>query len=145
MIKVLIADDHAHVRRLLRHILSEAPEMTTAAEATNGQEVLDLIRTVEVDIILLDLQMPGMSWRETLAALTRSRPHIPVVVVSSFPASQYAHGVRRAGAAGYLDKLYVPQTLVETVRTTVRRWHAYNGAPPRDDVVMQPAAPHVGT
>ncbi len=101
--------------------------MVTAAEASNGQELLDLIRTVDVDIILLDLQMPGLSWRQTLGALKLSRPDIPVVIVSSFPAAQYAEGVRGAGAAGYLDKLYAPQTLVETIRATLRHSRVLGG------------------
>ena len=119
MIKVLIADDHAVVLEGLKQILSETPDIIVSAQATNGQEVLDKIRTNNVDVVVLDIAMPGRSGLDTLMHLKRERPSLPVLVLSVHPEDQYAVRVLKAGAYGYLTKDSAPDQLVAAIRKVV--------------------------
>lgn len=90
MIRVLIADDHTIVRHGLRQILSSEQDMAVSAEAQNGQEVLDIVRRERVDVVVLDISMPGRNGLETLKELKRHHPGIAVIVLSMHPKDQYA-------------------------------------------------------
>lgn len=116
MIKLLIADDHAIFREGLKHILTECPGVDVAAEAKNGQEVLEKIRSDKYDIVLLDISMPGMSGLEVLKQLKIEKPKLPVLVLSMHPEEQYAIRALRAGASGYLTKESAPDELITAVR-----------------------------
>lgn len=116
MIKLLIADDHAIFREGLKHILTECPGVDVAAEAKNGQEVLEKIRSNKYDIVLLDISMPGMSGLEVLKQLKIEKPKLPVLVLSMHPEEQYAIRALRAGASGYLTKESAPDELITAVR-----------------------------
>ena len=119
MIKVLIADDHAVVLEGLKQILSETPDIIVSAQATNGQEVLDKIRSNNVDVVVLDIAMPGRSGLDTLMHIKRERPSLPVLVLSVHPEDQYAVRVLKAGAYGYLTKDSAPDQLVAAIRKVV--------------------------
>jgi two-component system invasion response regulator UvrY len=119
MIKVLIADDHAVVLEGLKQILSETPDIIVAAEATNGQEVLDKIRNTHADVVVLDIAMPGRSGLDILLHLKRERPTLPVLVLSIHPEDQYAVRVLKAGACGYLTKESAPDQLIAAIRKVV--------------------------
>ena len=127
MIRILIADDHAIVRRGLKHIVSEQPDMTVAGEAENARQVLDLVRTEKWDVIVLDINMPGRSGLEVLKELRREHPKLPVLVLSVHPEDQYGVRVLKAGAAGYLTKDSAPDELVQAIRK-VRRGGKYVSA-----------------
>jgi DNA-binding NarL/FixJ family response regulator len=116
MIKVLIADDHAVVRRGLRQILTEEPDMLVAAEAGSAQEVRDLVRQQRFDVIVLDINMPGGSGMDLLSELRRDRPETRVLVLTVYPEDQYAVRAIKAGAAGFLTKESAPEKLIEAVR-----------------------------
>jgi two-component system, NarL family, invasion response regulator UvrY len=116
MIRILIADDHAIFREGLKHILSESPDVKVAAEARNGQEVLEKIWSEKYDMVLLDISMPGMSGLEVLKQLKIERPKLPVLVLSMHPEEQYAVRVLRAGASGYLTKESAPDELITAIR-----------------------------
>jgi len=120
MIRILIADDHAIVRRGLKHIVSEQPDMTVAGEAENARQVLDLVRTDKWDVIVLDINMPGRSGLEVLKELRRAHPKLPVLVLSVHPEDQYGVRVLKAGAAGYLTKDSAPDELVQAIRKVHR-------------------------
>ena len=120
MIRILIADDHAIVRRGLKHIVSEQPDMTVVGEAENARQVLDLVRTDEWDVIVLDINMPGRSGLEVLKELRREHPKLPVLVLSVHPEDQYGVRVLKAGAAGYLTKDSAPDELVQAIRKVHR-------------------------
>ena len=120
MIRILIADDHAIVRRGLKHIVSEQPDMTVAGEAENARRVLDLVRTDKWDVIVLDINMPGRSGLEVLKELRREHPKLPVLVLSVHPEDQYGVRVLKAGAAGYLTKDSAPDELVQAIRKVHR-------------------------
>lgn len=119
MIKVLIADDHAVVLEGLKQILSETPDIIVAAQASNGQEVLDKIRTNSLDAVVLDIGMPGRSGLDTLMHIRRERPNLPVLVLSIHPEDQYAVRVLKAGASGYLTKDSAPDQLIAAIRKVV--------------------------
>ena len=120
MIRVLIADDHAVVREGLKQIVTESADMTIAGEASNGHEVLDLARTRDCDVVLLDLAMPGKDGFDTLKELKLLRPEVPVMILSVYPEDQYAVRLLRAGAAGYLTKESAPEELVTAIRKVSR-------------------------
>ena len=119
MIKVLIADDHAVVLEGLKQILSETPDIIVAAQATDGQEVLEKIRTLNLDAVVLDIGMPGRSGLDTLMHIRRERQTLPVLVLSIHPEDQYAVRVLKAGASGYLTKDSAPDQLIAAVRKVV--------------------------
>lgn len=120
MIRVLIADDHTIVRHGLRQILSSEQDMFVSAEAQNGQEVLDIVRRERVDIVVLDISMPGRNGLETLKELKRHYPGIAVIVLSMHPKDQYAVRVIKAGASGYITKESAPSELVVAIRKACR-------------------------
>lgn len=120
MIKVLIADDHAVVREGLKQIVAENLDMAIAGEAGNGHEVLELARTRDCDLVLLDLAMPGKDGLDTLKELKLLRPQLPVLVLSVYPEEQYAVRLLRAGAAGYLTKESAPEELVAAIRKVAK-------------------------
>ena len=119
MIRVLIADDHAVVRQGLKQILGDTPEMVVAGEATNGQEVLDKVRTEPWDVVVLDISMPDRSGLDILKQLQSERPKLPVLVLSMYSEDQYARRVLNAGAAGYLTKESAAEDLVRAIRKVV--------------------------
>lgn len=120
MIRILIADDHAIVRAGLRQFLAEQPDFAIAGEAANGREALDLVRSTEVDVVLLDLSMPGHGGVDALAAIKARQPDLPVLILSGFAESHYATTLIRQGAAGYLNKDCDPEDIVTAVRTVAR-------------------------
>ena len=119
MIKVLIADDHAVVLEGLKQILSETPDIIVAAQATDGQQALDKVRATDLDVVVLDIAMPGRSGLDTLLHIKRERPNLPVLVLSIHPEDQYAVRVLKAGACGYLTKDSAPDQLISAIRKVV--------------------------
>ncbi|MBI4457249.1 MAG: response regulator transcription factor [Acidobacteria bacterium] len=120
MIKILVADDHAVVREGLKQIVSETKDLVVAGEASNGQEVLDRVRSSHWDVVLLDIAMPGRGGLDVLRELRSERPKLPILVLTMHPEDQYAVRVLKAGAAGYLTKESAPQQLVEAIRKVVK-------------------------
>lgn len=116
MLKILVADDHAIVREGLKQIVAETSDMVVAGEASNGQEVLELVRREDWDIVLLDLSMPGKDGLDTLKELKRERPDLPILILSIYPEEQYAVRLLKAGAAGYLTKESAPEELIAAIR-----------------------------
>ncbi len=115
MIRVLVADDHALVRAGLKHILGKTGEISVVAEACNGQEAMVEARKTPVDVVLLDIGMPGRSGLDVLKQLRAEHPDLPVLILTMYPEEQYAVRALRAGAAGYLTKDSGPEELVSAV------------------------------
>ncbi len=120
MINILIADDHAIVRKGLKQILAETQDMVVAGEACNGFEVMEKVRNNHYDVLLLDISMPGKSGLDILKELKMENPKLPVLVLSMYPEEQYAVRVLRAGASGYLTKESAPEELVVAMRKVAR-------------------------
>jgi DNA-binding NarL/FixJ family response regulator len=116
MIKVLIADDHAILRRGLIEILRREIKDAVCGEAENAQQVLAHVQSQEGDLVILDITMPGRSGIDVLADLKRMRQKLPVLVLSMHPEDQYAKRVLRAGASGYLNKDSAPEELIKAIR-----------------------------
>ena len=115
MIRVLVADDHAVVRRGVVQILAESPHIVVAGEASCGSEVLRAVRENDYDIVLLDIAMPGGSGLEVLKELQSLKPDVQVLILSMYPEKQYALRALKAGAAGYLTKDSAPDELIEAI------------------------------
>jgi DNA-binding NarL/FixJ family response regulator len=116
VIKVLVADDHVIVRRGLRQILAETPDIVVAGEAETPQEVMQLVLREPWSVVLLDIKLRGGSGLELLGWLRRERPQLPALILTTYPEDQYAVRVIRAGAAGFLTKESAPELLIEAVR-----------------------------
>jgi two-component system invasion response regulator UvrY len=115
-IRILIADDHPIVRAGFKLVISDTQDMTIADEAENGQEVLNLIRKKDYDIVLLDISMPGRNGLEILKDLKVEKPKLPVMILSIYPEEQYAIRALRAGASGYMTKASAPNELIAAIR-----------------------------
>jgi two-component system, NarL family, invasion response regulator UvrY len=119
MLKVLIADDHAIVRKGLKEILREASETTQVGEASNGQEALDQVRTDTWDVVVLDITMPGQNGLEVLKQLKARYPRLPVLMLSMHSGYHYVMGSLKSGASGYLNKETAPEELITAIRTAI--------------------------
>lgn len=138
MIRILIADDHAIVRQGLKNIVAIDSRMSVVDEARNGTELLDLVRRQPVDVVILDVSMPGRNGLETLKELKRDYPDLPVIVLSMYPEDQYAVRAFKAGAAGYMTKESAPEELVTAIKK------AFEGGKYISPSVAELLAAHVG-
>jgi DNA-binding NarL/FixJ family response regulator len=120
MIRIAIADDHAIVRTGLRQFFADQVDLRVTGEASNGQEALDLVRGGEVDVLLMDLSMPGHGGVDALSAIKARFPELPVLILSGFPEAHYATTMLRQGASGYLNKECDPDEIVTAIRTLAR-------------------------
>jgi two-component system invasion response regulator UvrY len=116
MIRVYIADDHAVVRRGVRQILADAPDLTVVGEAGSGRETVRGIRQTECDVLVLDMAMPDGNGLQVLQEIRSYKPLLPVLFLSMYPERQYAVRTLKAGAAGYLTKESAPNELIAAVR-----------------------------
>lgn len=119
MIRALVADDHAVVRRGITEVLHEASDIAVHGEARCGQEALDKVRGGEWDVVLLDLNLPDRNGLDILRDLKRERPRIPVLILTICSEDQFAVRALRAGASGYLTKESAPEELVQAVHKVV--------------------------
>jgi two-component system invasion response regulator UvrY len=120
MIKILIADDHAIIRRGLCHIVASEPDMDVCGEAENAQQTVEALRNQRCDVVVLDINMPGRSGLDVLKQIRLEHPRIPVLVLSVHPEEQYGVRVLKSGAAGYLTKESAPEQLVQAIRRVYR-------------------------
>ena len=116
MIRVLVADDHALVRRGLRELLAETADIEVAAEAGTAAEALDRVRQQPLDVVVLDLSLPGRGGLDLLGEIKGERADLPVLILTMHPEEQYAVRALKAGAAGYLTKETAPEELVRAIR-----------------------------
>lgn len=120
MIRVLLADDHALVRRGVRLILEQQSDIEVVAEASDGAEVIALLREVEVDLVILDIAMPTMTGLQAAREIAR-RPHPPrILMLSMHDNEQYFFSALKLGASGYVLKSVVDEDLVEACRAAIR-------------------------
>ena len=117
MIKVILCDDHAVVRRGIRDTISEAVDIQVIGEAGSYPELREQMRKNTCDVLVLDLNMPGRGGLEVLAALKEEGSTVKTLVVSMYPEDQYAIRCLRAGARGYVNKAGDPAELVAAIRT----------------------------
>ncbi len=117
--KILIADDHAIVRRGLKEILLEDFPLAEIEEVADADGLLKSINKNNFDVVITDLSMPGRSGLEALQQIRQYNTKLPVLVLSIYPEDQYAVRVLKAGASGYLNKDLAPEELVNAVRRVI--------------------------
>jgi len=120
VIKVILCDDHAMVRRGIRDTLADAADIEVVGESGTYSEVRELIRKTPCDVLILDLNLPGRGGLEVLASIREDNSPIRVLIVSMFAEDQYAIRCLRAGADGYLNKAGDPSELIPAVRSLAK-------------------------
>src|SRR5688572_26514988 len=116
MIRLLICDDHALVREGFKQILADMPDVSIAGEAGDGPTAIQCARRGGIDVVLLDVALPGRDGLDVLKQLHQECPKLPVLMVSTYPEKQYALRCLRLGASGYLNKSVDPTELVAAIR-----------------------------
>lgn len=116
MIKILVVDDHAVVRRGLRQILAETSDLHVGGEAATSAEAMQKVQDERWDVVVLDVGLAGKSGLDLIADIRKLRPEARVLVLTMFSEEQYAVRAIRAGAAGFLTKESAPDELVDAVR-----------------------------
>ncbi|MEQ9569595.1 MAG: response regulator transcription factor [Longimicrobiales bacterium] len=116
MIRVLMADDHGIVRRGLRDILGDHPDLTLVAEAGDYPSLLALVEEHDADVVVMDIRMPGGNALDALSRMAAKRPELPVLVLSAHPEDQFALRLLKSGASGYVAKDSAPIELVAAIR-----------------------------
>ncbi len=114
--RILLADDHAVVRHGLKQILADDFKRAEFGEARNAQEALNLVWKEDWDVVVLDITMPGRSGLEVLREIKKSKPRLPVLVLSMHPENQFAVRVLKRGASGYMTKESAPEELVGAIQ-----------------------------
>jgi DNA-binding NarL/FixJ family response regulator len=115
-IRVFIADDHFVVRQGLKHTLSQNSDMAVVGEAEDGYQVLERINDLPVDVVLMDIEMPGKNGWEVMVQLKAQRPNLNVLILSIFSEDHYGLRLIKAGASGYLAKSSAPEQLCQAIR-----------------------------
>jgi len=119
-LRVLLGDDHKIVREGLKMVLADDPGLQVVAEADTGHAVLDTVQALRgpqgLDVVLLDIALPGMDGMDVLQALRRDWPGLPVLMLSTYPEKQYAVRCIQLGASGYLNKSTDPDDLIAALR-----------------------------
>jgi DNA-binding NarL/FixJ family response regulator len=148
--RIVLADDHAMVRRGLRLVLDSEPDLEVVAEAQDGAEALDLCLTQDVHLAILDVTMPRMTGLQAARELQRRKPELRVLVLSMHDNEQYLYEALKAGASGYVLKSAADRDLVDACRAAMRGEpflypaavtalirdflaHAHDGAPERSN------------
>jgi two-component system response regulator NreC len=119
-IRVLIVDDHGIVRAGLRALLSVEPDLDVVGEAEDGEQALRLARTLQPDVVLMDISMPGMDGLEATRALTQGQPRVRVLILSLHEDSALVRAALQAGAAGYVVKRGVEADVISAIRAAMR-------------------------
>ncbi|WP_018654263.1 response regulator [Actinomadura flavalba] len=118
--RILLADDHALVRRGLRLILDAEPDLTVVAEADDGAEAVRLCRPGEVDLVILDIAMPRMTGLQAAREIARTAPGVRILILSMYDNEQYFFAALKAGASGYVLKSVADRDLLEACRSAMR-------------------------
>ncbi len=115
-LRILIADDHPLFRKGLRTLLNATADMEVVGEATTGQEVIELAATLQPDVILMDLQMPGVNGIEATRQILQTSPHIRILVITLFEDDASVFSALRAGARGYVLKDTKEEEMLRAIR-----------------------------
>ena len=117
MSSILLVDDHAVVRNGLKQMLIENLDLVVLAEANDAIEAMQQVRKQDWDLVVLDIRLPGRSGVDVLKQIKSEKPHLPVLILSSYPESQYAVRLIQAGAAGYISKDSEETEIIKAVKT----------------------------
>lgn len=117
MIRIAIVDDHAVLRIGLCQLFAEQTDFEVVAEAENARQALDIARKGNVDVMLMDILMPGQNGVDALASIKAHAPDLPILILSGLSEKHYALSLLQQGASGYLNKECHPQEITQAVRT----------------------------
>ncbi len=119
-IRVVLADDHPLMRRGICCMLNKKEDIEVVGEARDGYEALSLVHDLNPDVLLLDMEMPGLQGMEVAKELEAAGSSVPILALSAYDDKQYILGILATGAAGYLTKEELPETIVSAVRGVAR-------------------------
>jgi DNA-binding NarL/FixJ family response regulator len=119
-IRVVVADDHPVVREGTIAILTKTPDIVVVGQATNGIQVLEIVNTLLPDILLLDMEMPGLTGLEVAQQLRKDNSKVRVLALSAYNDEEYIRGILASGAAGYLVKDEAPDVILDAIRGIFR-------------------------
>ncbi|TAG79141.1 MAG: DNA-binding response regulator [Burkholderiales bacterium] len=125
--RIGLVDDHAILRTGLRAFIEEQSDLKVIAEASNGREAIDMVRQHELDVLLMDISMPGQSGIDALAMIRAKAPDVGIIILSGYPEEHYAVNLIRQGASGYLNKQCDPAEIIVALRK-VANGHRYISA-----------------
>jgi DNA-binding NarL/FixJ family response regulator len=120
VLRILITDDHAVVRRGLEQVLEEEFDKVVFGEAQNTREMIEHLQKKTWDVVILDITLPGRSGLEVLEELKLTHPNLPVLVLSMHPEDQYGIRVLKSGASGYMTKESAPDEIVMAIKKILR-------------------------
>jgi DNA-binding NarL/FixJ family response regulator len=116
MIKVLIVDDHRIVREGIIKIIQMEKDMVASGQAKDASEAIRILSTTDIDVVILDVSLPGMSGLEAIKDLKGLKPKVRIIMLSMYPEERFAIRAIKAGASGYLTKETAPEELVNSIR-----------------------------
>lgn len=119
-VRILLADDHALVRRGVRLILDSEPDLTVIAEAGNGADAVDQARTHQPDLAILDIAMPRLTGLQAARELSRLQPDLRILILTMYDNEQYFFEALKAGASGYVLKSVADRDLIQACRAAMR-------------------------
>ena len=119
-IRVGLVDDHPIVRAGLQQFFADLGDIDVVGQADSGRAAIDLVRTCPMDVLLMDLSMPGQTGLDALAMIRAKAPDLKVLVLSSYPEEHYAQHLLRLGAQGYLNKQCEPEEIATAVRAVAK-------------------------
>ena len=117
---VFVVDDHFVVRQGLKHVIGQNSDMEVVGEAEDGNQVFERIKSLDVDVVLLDIEMPGKNGWEVMVQLKVLYPQLNVLILSIFSEDHYGLRLIKAGASGYLTKASAPEQLCQAIRAVAR-------------------------
>jgi len=116
MIKILVVDDHALIRKGIKQLLEDIDGMQVTGEAETGMQAINMMRKDRFDLVLLDISLPDKHGMDVLKQLRSEKPDIKIIVLSMYPEDQYGVRTLKAGAMGYINKQSAPEKLVGAIR-----------------------------
>lgn len=120
MTNILVVDDHALIRKGLRQLLEDSPDLKVTGEADSGVNALKMVREQHFDLMLLDINLPDRLGIEVLKQLKSERPALKIIVLSMYPEEQYGMRALKAGAAGYINKQSAPEKLIGAIQVVLK-------------------------
>ncbi|SDJ48042.1 two component transcriptional regulator, LuxR family [Frankineae bacterium MT45] len=117
MIRVLLVDDQALLRTGLRIVIDSEADLNVVGEAADGQEAIRLLADLEVEVILMDIRMPGIDGITATALITAAHPRVKIIILTTYDIDQYVFDGLRSGASGFLLKDATPESLTDAIRT----------------------------
>ncbi|MDP1996024.1 MAG: response regulator transcription factor [Gallionella sp.] len=119
MISILVLDDHALIRKGIKQLLEDIPDIRVTGEAAAGTQTINMMREHSYDLVLLDISLPDRHGMDVLKQLKAEQPDIKIIVLSMYPEDQYGVRALKAGAMGYVNKQSVPEKLVGAIRHVI--------------------------